>query len=382
VGSLLGVRAQDLSPHDVLSECGFDEVLRAQLGSELAQSHGLDSDELPASADTAAELTAHLITRDRPMLQEQYDGAEPAAVSVSAQPPALADIAYTLQVGREDMPHRVAVVTGSLEEAARRLRAFAAGNASDAGTLTGTVDPGRRADGTPRADDTSVEGMARAWTAGAQVNWPALHSSHRRRVPLVGYPFARERHWLDVQTEPPSLTLPTSAGPRAPEETETPVNSTTRPDDDPAQPSSQDTHQWLERTLISFAADAIGLAPERMDARAGLGDYGFESVALKVLAERISGHLGVALSPTVFYERQGLAGVTDWLMEEYGDRIAAQADSTPPVQPPRAAEFVVPSVERDAPSAAPGNSAEPIAVIGMSGRFPGAADLTQYWDST
>lgn len=41
--------------------------------------------------------------------------------------------------------------------------------------------------------------LGRLWVAGASVNWGGLHQpDQRRRVPLPGYPFERQRHWLDA----------------------------------------------------------------------------------------------------------------------------------------------------------------------------------------
>lgn len=40
--------------------------------------------------------------------------------------------------------------------------------------------------------------LARVWAAGVEVDWSALSGGARpRRVPLPGYPFARERHWIE-----------------------------------------------------------------------------------------------------------------------------------------------------------------------------------------
>jgi acyl transferase domain-containing protein len=54
-------------------------------------------------------------------------------------------------------------------------------------------------------DDVSVAltALARAWTLGAPVQWRRLHRTPRRRVPLPGYPFDRERFWIEPGGVPP-----------------------------------------------------------------------------------------------------------------------------------------------------------------------------------
>lgn len=160
-----------------------------------------DEERLRASA---AGLAAHLARFDRP-------GAHFLA------PPALADVAFTLQTGREEMEERLAFVTGSREELCRRLESFAEGGWE--GALRGSCEE----DSTGFADPESVRGalasrdlaeLGRLWVRGVPVDWRALRrTGARRRVSLPGYPFARRRCWLDAPR--PAPTVPTS-GPGSP----------------------------------------------------------------------------------------------------------------------------------------------------------------------
>ncbi|MES1243274.1 MAG: SDR family NAD(P)-dependent oxidoreductase [Acidobacteriota bacterium] len=54
-----------------------------------------------------------------------------------------------------------------------------------------------------RQDDRAflLGALARLWLAGARPDWSALFPGFRRRVPLPGYPFERERYWLEPNRE-------------------------------------------------------------------------------------------------------------------------------------------------------------------------------------
>ncbi|MEU5226815.1 amino acid adenylation domain-containing protein, partial [Streptomyces toyocaensis] len=105
-----------------------------------------------------------------------------------------AQVAWTLQTGREAMAHRLAVLFHDLPELCARLDEFAAGG-TPAGSWTGVVDPRRPAAGERLPADPAA--YATAWTAGQQVDWPALHPGGRpARVALPGYPFDGDRVWL------------------------------------------------------------------------------------------------------------------------------------------------------------------------------------------
>ncbi|HET8680457.1 MAG TPA: beta-ketoacyl synthase N-terminal-like domain-containing protein [Micromonosporaceae bacterium] len=117
---------------------------------------------LPLSAGSGAalrELAAGLATH----LTEQPDTA-------------LADVAYTLAVGRRALLHRAAVPCRDGATAVAGLSAVAAG------------DQAPHADGAPAA----LRDQADAWLRGHPV--PAADG---RRVPLPTYPFQRRRHWVD-----------------------------------------------------------------------------------------------------------------------------------------------------------------------------------------
>ncbi|MGU8077188.1 SDR family NAD(P)-dependent oxidoreductase [Burkholderia pyrrocinia] len=135
--------------------------------------------------------------------------AQLAAWLADADAPSFADVAFTLQVGREALPHRVAIVATSGEMLRQRLAAFA-----DApGATHEGVEQGVAAGGEPetwtvaRYRSASPEARARGWAAGGVMPWRALNEGRRaRRVSLPGYPFERRRHWAADATQGDAAT--------------------------------------------------------------------------------------------------------------------------------------------------------------------------------
>ncbi len=99
----------------------------------------------------------------------------------------LADVAYTLRAGREELPVRLAVVASTANELIGKLEAFQTGEVV-AGVYTGDAQDAAR---TVRGG--SAEEAARGWATGASIEWDG---GRRRRVSLPTYPFERKRHWL------------------------------------------------------------------------------------------------------------------------------------------------------------------------------------------
>lgn len=52
-------------------------------------------------------------------------------------------------------------------------------------------------------DRALASALAKVWLAGGTVDWAGYWAEPRPRVPLPGYPFQRDRHWIDAPTERP-----------------------------------------------------------------------------------------------------------------------------------------------------------------------------------
>jgi acyl transferase domain-containing protein len=58
-----------------------------------------------------------------------------------------------------------------------------------------------------RADTAAIAAaVGRLWTSGVAIDADAFaRGRDRRRVPLPGYPFARQRHWIDLPSAAPAI---------------------------------------------------------------------------------------------------------------------------------------------------------------------------------
>ncbi len=121
----------------------------------------------------------------------------------------LADVAWTLQTGREEFSERAAFVVASVAELTVALEAFAAGRSCAIPNVSGKVDPAVRRqharsgetasmlDDGP-LDENALARLAKLWCEGAGVDWQRLAGgSPRTRVALPGHPFERIRCWID-----------------------------------------------------------------------------------------------------------------------------------------------------------------------------------------
>ncbi|MFD9561266.1 SDR family NAD(P)-dependent oxidoreductase [Streptomyces sp. NPDC059994] len=165
----------------------------------------------PGSAASGQPLLFPLSAKDEERLRA-YAARLLRFVRESADGPdavAPADLAYTLQTGREAMDARLAVVADSFASLADRLERYLAAGGDVAGLVNGSVKAGREAlslipaEELARTTDRLAERgdlprLAELWVRGASLDWRKLHSGADapRRVSAPTYPFARDRHWV------------------------------------------------------------------------------------------------------------------------------------------------------------------------------------------
>nr|QUJ23688.1 PKS [Streptomyces sp.] len=132
----------------------------------------------------------------------------------------LADLAFSLQVGRAALDCRLAFTADSLDAVTRGLKTHLGQD--------GTVEVFRgRAPESPGWEEQSEEDrdlvrslvaarasrrVAEVWAGGRAVDWARLHAPHRPfRIPLPTYPFARERYWVTAGPPAPAGSVPPPA---------------------------------------------------------------------------------------------------------------------------------------------------------------------------
>uniref|UniRef100_UPI0007A9364D Putative mixed polyketide synthase/non-ribosomal peptide synthetase n=1 Tax=Brevibacillus brevis (strain 47 / JCM 6285 / NBRC 100599) TaxID=358681 RepID=UPI0007A9364D len=121
----------------------------------------------------------------------------------------LVDIAYTLQVGREAMEERLALMVSSLSELVEKLQSFLAGDDSIADLYRGQAKRSRETADIFAGDEELQEAIEKwmqrkkfaklldFWVKGLNMDWNKLYDDKKpRRISLPAYPFAREHYWL------------------------------------------------------------------------------------------------------------------------------------------------------------------------------------------
>lgn len=129
----------------------------------------------------------------------------------------------------------------------------------------------------------------------------------------------------------------------------------------------------LRHELTMIISRLLKLNPARLQGDAGLGDFGFDSIVLKEFAQTIATTYQIDFSPAVFFAHGSINALSNHLLSEYPGLLNAPTPkpSTPSISP---------EPDPMPPVSAPESRADAIAIIGLSGRFPGGDDLESFWE--
>ncbi|GAB2909108.1 SDR family NAD(P)-dependent oxidoreductase [Streptomyces heilongjiangensis] len=359
-------------------------------------------------------------------------GREPLAARLGAVVHDLSDIVSVLTAYAEDRPHD-RLVTGLRGEAPDRrglpspdaevlaqARCWTDGEPPDA---LAAPEPGARivslphypfADGrywlrtTPAADRSTTGPVPAGPVPTGRVPEDPVPAGPVLADPVAAAP-ARSQRTVDA-IEP----LPPATGPSPSEE---PSVTLTHPTADSA--GGTPSAVPAMRNVVTEAICAlVGVTPQDIDPGDHLSDFGLDSVTMVQLADRLSRTTGVGLTPDVLYGCRDMAAVVDHLVA-----ATVQAPTRALVPAPSADEPPAPApLEAAAPAVLPAGSpppattaspvttaaaatttspaittapattavaagpahdraAEPVAVVGMSGAFPGSPDLESFWNN-
>jgi acyl transferase domain-containing protein/surfactin synthase thioesterase subunit len=126
----------------------------------------------------------------------------------------LANIAYTLQVGREAMEERLALLVGSMKELEEKLQGFIIGKNGIEGMYQGQVKRNKETLHLFTADEDLQQvvniwankgkyaKILELWVKGLAFDWNKIYGDVKpQRISLPGYPFAKEKLWIPKITK-------------------------------------------------------------------------------------------------------------------------------------------------------------------------------------
>lgn len=239
----------------------------------------------------------------------------------------LSDIAYTLQVGREAMKERVAVIADTGTALCRKLDQYVENPdacrdedqifTDDNDALKNSIFKDFTSGGFGKdfvsliARHRDLHKAALLWVRGTDIPWDKIHEGKDvLSVSLPTYPFERKRYWIsshaDIQSREsvlPSFPPPPREGPGVK------IHAPHPPHPDPV-------HGRVQDVLRNMAAALLKMPENDIDFNQNLREYGFDSLAGMKLIHRIEDQYEIKISPAVLFEHNSISALAVYLSEQ------------------------------------------------------------------
>lgn len=227
----------------------------------------------------------------------------------------LDDLVYTMQIGREAMEERLAIVVATLEELRAKLAAYSKGEISD-GCYCGNIKrashhwPGRgEAWGAEQLQtliaQENYSALAQLWVRGIEIDWNLLYpEATPKRISLPTYPFLRERFWV-----------PESGRNRI---------SLAGSEQERRQPSDIKDSELREKILSDLAAgiaDILKIPPQNIDFETEFLEYGFDPVTLAQFSMYINEKFNLKTTSSTLINYATLDALSRHLVATFKDNL-------------------------------------------------------------
>lgn len=267
--------------------------------------------------------------------------------STEAKTVPLQSVIHTLQLGREAMRHRVAIIASSKTTLAARIRQLAGSNLQELPSLQAQdIFYGESSSKlenplagliTAELVESELEHSARLgqwrriavlWTSGIAIRWDKVWENRPQRfVSLPGYPFARQRHWVEVDgARQQGLIRESSRVAAAPANTphlenlagDRSLSKAPLKAEEPAGTHGAEKIQFLLKRELS---SQLKVPVESIDVDANYLELGVTSLGIAKLVQTVNRTFAARLSPSVVFDYPDIRRFSAYLEESFRDRI-------------------------------------------------------------
>jgi acyl transferase domain-containing protein len=325
----------------------------------------------------------------------------------------LEEIIYTLQVGREAMETRLAIIVTSIEELEKKLRRFIQGKDEIESFYQSDKDDLQDREVTEQQVSKFIKNrelnkVAELYVLGIEIDWELLYQKKEiNRVSLPTYPFKKESYWFDSSHGENQLTLKTPSEITENDKQENGtggklnLNSKEETSKEEGKISNQaqgpsNASPSLINYLKEVLAEVLHTDSSQIDRDKPFVDLGLDSILSLEFVKKLNGEFELDIKVSRLYDYPTLnelaehlerLGVTNKLEKESLENTnekESQIDLNPKQEGEENTEQAQVTSQFDNNVVIDGNkdkSAKDIAIIGVSARLPDSKDISSFWNN-
>ncbi|OPZ87819.1 MAG: Polyketide synthase PksJ [Firmicutes bacterium ADurb.Bin419] len=314
----------------------------------------------------------------------------------------ISSLAYSLQVGREAMDFRAVFIVNSTDELIDKLEDYIEGKPNINNVLSGQVRDDNKTINLFKEDEflneavrkwiehNYVEKLAELWVMGGNIDWNLfyMHGTKPLRISLPTYSFAKESYWVsDVDTakqnKPADINLCKSH-----ESEMIKIQSKSNVHETQAKEALQEVMEvnlelLIERDLKKIVQEILKVSQDQLDNDTYLAEFGFDSISLSIFSKKLSELYQLNITPATLFGCPTIGNLINYLLNEH----LSVVEEFYKIGKTKETEGVGQSANSNLASEKPNfgeieaATDEPVAIIGISCKFPGAENCEEFWSN-
>ncbi|WP_025721538.1 SDR family NAD(P)-dependent oxidoreductase [Paenibacillus sp. 1-18] len=148
--------------------------------------------------------------------------------------------------------------------------------------------------------------------------------------------------------------------------------------------SAPELRKRVEKLLAGIVSKETHLPMAKCNPQRGMDEFGFNSLMIMNMTEKLGRHFG-PLSQTLFFEHRNLGAFAEYLLKTYPDKVEGlfkdtmdKTDTSSTFEPTL---LSLQNIKEDTIIKAQPAEENKIAIIGLSGHYPMARTLEEYWNN-
>ncbi|EJQ37438.1 hypothetical protein IEE_05224 [Bacillus cereus BAG5X1-1] len=302
----------------------------------------------------------------------------------------LTDLAYTLQVGREAMEERIVFLVKDIEELIVKLKAYIEDTGAISDFWEGNIKHNKETIEFLTDQDSlelihkwiekeNTKKIANLWVKGYSMDWELFYKEKRhQRISLPTYPFAKERYWITEVSEN-NIFEPI-------ENIKIKINDFS----DLSNENKDDFFSNMVDYIIKVLSNTLKLDPSKLDSNTSFDELGLDSIMITHISKTLESTFR-QIPATIFFTYKNIHSLTQYFMQEHYEEVkllfqepnsegVSQSETLESVHKINEVQGIrkinktnIETSEEDE------ESQDWIAVIGMSGQYPEADNLQEFW---
>ncbi len=303
-------------------------------------------------------VNSHIVLEEYTSTRPKIDTSEPQIIILSAKNrnrlkeyasnlikfvdnnpyTSLIEIAYTLQIGREEMEERLAFIAFSTSEVKEKLSTYLLNDQIDS-IYQGNIKENSANKELFIEGEEGIEFLhkiilqkklskiIRLWISGVEIDWKLFYTNNLpNKISLPTYPFEKNKYWIPKNDEVKKVNELYSKNIFENKSINN-INSTDKRKyiknnkNNSFEINSNDNFEYVINYLLDLVENILKIDKNNIDLDTNINEYGFDSILFNQYRKKINDKFDINIDLDVFFQYSSITNLASYISEHFKEKF-------------------------------------------------------------